>query len=1083
MREISIWLVGRFAQVLLLVGVVAVFLALPIRAQVNADTSGIYGNVRDSSDAAVAGGQVEATNLQTGAIRRTVTTQSGDFAIEHLQTGQYVLTISMQGFKTFTREAIDLEVNQRLMVNAVLEIGTTSEQVVVRGEVSQLETSRQTLGTVLNQKQVSELPLLGRNILSLTLLAPGVQPTPGSFFNQVYTAPNQIFISASGSRGNMTVYNLDGVDNSDTYTNVANSYPNPDAVQALKIETNNYSAESGRRSGAVVDVITKSGSNEFHGSAFEFVRNYALNATNFFTPGKPDFLKRHQFGGSIGGPVRKDKTFFFFDFQRTTLRQLSGFSTVVVPTAAQKNGDFSNLRRADGTLIPVTNPSTGQPFPNNQIDPKLFDPIAMGVLKYIPTATNADGSLLIATPNSNNDNQFITRIDQKITNSNRLTGRMVVDRLNGGLLVDPTNILTASFKVNYHTYNISISDTETFTPRLLGVFSATLNRLWSSSGGNYPTTFKDLGANIVNLSPFKTMEVVVANYFSLPRLDPVILVRNNYQYQGAFIYMTGSHELKFGADVIRQQFNVPIAALVSNGLFIYSSASTGSNLTDFMLGKSNLYIQSTGWGEALRATQPGFYFQDNYKVRPHLTLNMGFRWEPYLPWVEVQADKTLKFLPGVQSTVAPGLPKGIVIAGEAGVPKGAQRVVKGKLAPRIGFAYVLPDEKTTVRGGYGVFFDYPNAVINNRFASNVPFTVRIDVVDPPNMTNPFTASQPNPFPAKIPTPTGFVFPRPVLGVTYADNFTNGYLQQWNLTLEHQLTNDWVARASYVGSKGTKLMALNELNPAVYIPGQSTLANVNARRPLAPDFSSVQSLNSDGNSSYNSLVLSLDKKYAHGYIINASYTFGKSTDYQSNIVSQGQNTYTNPNNYSYDHALSDFDHTHRLVGSVIYELPFFKKDANPVARYILGDWQANTIFTFQSGAPVTIFTGVNQALNGVGQDRPDIVGNPNLDTSRPKADKVQQYFNKSAFQKEALGTFGTAGRNILRGPGQANVDLSLFKNIPVKERYNLQIRAEAFNAFNRTNFFAPNTSLSSPLFGRITTADAARILQLALRVTF
>lgn len=1050
-------------------------------AQITADTAGLYGQVRDASDAGVPGAAVDVKHLQTGVSRSTVTTSTGDFVIASIRAGEYLLEVKLAGFKSFSQRVV-LRVDQRAMVNPVLQVGEMTEEVTVGADTPLIETSRPTLKALLDHKRVTELPLQGRNVLDLTLLAPGTQPTTSAFINQAYTAPNQVFISASGSRGNMTSYNLDGVDNSDTYTNAASVFPNPDAVEAISIETNSFSAEHGRRSGAVVNAITRAGTNQFRGSAFAFVRDYHLNADNFFTPGVPDYLKRRQFGGSAGGPILRNKTFFFGAYQGTNNRRNVAQESVILPTDAMRTGDFSNLRRADGSLIVVRDPLTGEAFPNNRIPTSRLDPIALGVLHYLPTPTTDNGQFLVVRPNRSNDHQIVARVDHMLSAANRLTSRVVTGRTTGGAPIDPENILTAGFNVNYKSYNISIQDTHTFTPRLLGVFSATLNRLWSASGNDYPTTFNELGANIVDLSPQKNMEVSIPGFFSLPRLDPVILARNNFQYQGGMTYVTGRHELKFGADVVRQQFNVPMAALVSNGLFIFGNEASGSNLTDFMLGSSSLFIQSNGWNQALRTTQAGFYVHDRLKVNRGFTMDLGVRFEPYVPWVDVAHGATSKWIPGVQSTRSPGLPRGVVLAGEQDVPDGGHDGTWKRFAPRFGFAYALPNEKTSVRGGYGVYFDFPNAIINNRFASAVPFTVRVDVNNPPSLTNPFTDAQPNPFPIDTPVPGGFVFPRPVTAVTYGDHFTNGQIQQWNLTGEHQLTPNWLTRVSYVGSRGSRLMAVSELNPAQFIPGASTPQNIDARRPYAPDFASVQSLEANGRSFYHAVTVSVDRKYNRGYLLNAHYTFGRSIDYQSNVVAHGQTPYTNPANLEYDRALSDFDVRHRFVGVFLVELP--SPTGGPaILRHVAGHWQFNSIITMQSGNPLTILAGSDRSLDGVGGDRPNLVGDPALSGGRARAEQVAAWFNTAAFALNDQGTYGTAGRNIVRGPGQARVDLSLFKNIPFKTRYHLQLRVEAFNLLNRVNLGNPNTTLTSPLFGRIGTAGEARVMQLGLRLTF
>jgi hypothetical protein len=1065
--------------------VLLTLLASVIHAQLVA-TGRVNGIVTDQAGAVLPGARVRVIELQTNQVRSIISNESGEFSFPILPVGEYRVETELAGFKKNVTNNIKLIVDQTVKLELSLEVGEVSQTIEVTGSPTLVESSVPTLKSVIDQKRIQELPLEGRNVLKLMLLVPGVQPTSGAFLNQEYTAPNQVFVSSNGGRGNTIVYNLDGVDNSDTYTNVANSYPNPDALEAITIETNSFSAEHGRRGAGVFNAITRSGTNNWHGSLFEFVRNSAFNATNFFTPGIEDGLKRHQFGGTFGGPIFKDKTFFFSSYQRTTFRRLSINQTAIVPTQEMRRGDFSNLRGGNGQVIPVIDPATGQPFPNNQIPIGRFSPIAVKLLDYLPVPDNPTGLVRLSIPNSSDDDQLLARIDHNFSDSNRLTGRILYDRLKSGTGLSSNNILNAVARANFRTTNISLSDTHTFSPTLIGVFSATLNRLWSGKGGDYPTTLSELGADIVDLDPNKDIWLQVPGFFNINSLGSVILVRNNYQYQGAFTYVKGDHEMKFGADTIRQQFNLPAASLASNGLNIFGNQYSGSNLSDFVLGRPSLFIQITPWGEALRAWQPGAYFQDNYKVTPRLTVNAGLRFDPYLPWKEHQANKILAFKPGFQSQISPGLPPGIVVAGEFGVPEAGHKSSWTKFAPRLGIAYLLPNEKTSVRAGYGVFFDYPNAIINNRHASNIPFVLRIDVANPTSLEVPWTASQPNPFPAPIPVPSGFRFPLPAIAVTYSDDFTNGYIQQWNLTAEHQLTSSWLARVSYIGSRGVKLMSVQEINPARFIPGQSTLQNINARRIYAPNFASVQSLTTDDTSNYHAIAFSAERRFRNDYTIQASYTFGKASDYQSNVVAHGQSSFTNPFDRSYDYAAADFDRRHRFVGSFLWQLPLLNNSSTPV-RLVGGGWQLNGIVTLESGTPFSVFAGQDRSLDGVGGDRPNLIGTPELDTGRPRGELVARYFDTTAFQTNDFGTYGTAGRNLLRGPGSATVDFSVLKNFSTpwfnSEGATLQLRAEAFNIFNRANFANPNSTLTSALFGRITAAGEPRILQFGIRFVF
>ncbi len=469
---------SKFAIHLLRSLLLLTLLASAIQAQLVA-TGRVNGIVTDQAGAVLPGARVKVTELQTNQSRSIVSNESGEFSFPILPVGEYRVETELTGFQKNITNNIKLTVHQTINLELALQVGEVSQTIEVTGSPTLVESSVPTLKSVIDQKKIQELPLEGRNVLKLMLLVPGVQPTSGAFINQEYTAPNQVFVSSNGGRGNTIVYNLDGVDNSDTYTNVANSYPNPDALEAITIETNSYSAEHGRRGGGVLNAITRSGTNSWHGSLFEFVRNSAFNATNFFTPGVEDGFKRHQFGGTIGGPIFKDKTFFFASYQRTTYRRLSVNQTAIVPTAAQRTGDFSNLRGANGQVIIIRDPNTGLPFPNNQIPSGRISPISTKLLDFLPLPDNpSTGLVRLAIPNVSDDDQFLTRVDHNLSNSNRLTVRLLYDRLKSGTENVPSNnILNAVSRANFRTTNISISDTHTFSPTLIGVFSATLNRL------------------------------------------------------------------------------------------------------------------------------------------------------------------------------------------------------------------------------------------------------------------------------------------------------------------------------------------------------------------------------------------------------------------------------------------------------------------------------------------------------------------------------------------------------------------------------------------------------------------------------
>jgi hypothetical protein len=1051
---------------------------VPLVAQTASGT--IAGNVHDSSGAAVPNAAVTARELRTGLTRSTVSNAEGDYVLSDLPVGQYTIEASSAGFQTLRQTDIRLDVGKVLKVDAALTIGEVKQQVEVSGTPPQLETRDSSISGLVDEQRMIGLPLNGRNALQLTTLLPGVQPAANTVFQTSNTLPQQQFVSLSGGRGNTVVYLLDGGTNQDNYTNVANIYPNPDALQEFSVITNTYPAEYGTRLGGVVNAVTRSGTNSYHGAIFEYVRNDFFNADNYFSPGVGDGLKRNQYGFAAGGPIKKDKLFIFGSWQGTHLRQQPVGLQAVVPTAAQLQGNFAGLTNSKGEPIQLVNPANDQPYLNNQINPATFDPVAVKLLNYIPAATNSTGLVNVYQINDNNDDQYIVKGDYLPTSSDRISVRWIHDAYTVLDAVDPADLLGAQRLPDFHTQNGTVSWTHVISPTLLLNSSFTFNRIQSGLSYGYPTTLNELGSSVLNLGVNSDIVMSVGGFFSIPTVAGGLLARNDFQEQSSLTWVHGKHEWKFGVDILRMQLNQPGAAFNSDGNFSFTAAFSGSNLVDYLLGYGTSFTQATPQAEALRGLIPASYVQDTYKVTSKLTLNYGLRWEPFLPWVDVRNNEVATFIPGEQSQVAPGLPPGLVVYGDPGVPRAGYNGSLGKFDPRAGFAYQLTSN-TVIRGGAGVYRDYPSGIANNRITLGAPFAVQINVQNPTSIVDPFTAAQPNPYPTTIPPAKDYVFPRPVLGVVYAHDFTNAHAFQQNLTIEHQLSTRWLVRLSYLGSEGHNLLANEEINPAAYVPGETTKSNINANRPLYPiGFTSITQFESNGISNYNAGAVTLEKQMNHGFSLLASYTFSKSTDMSSAVGTGGvYGIYTDPANGYYDHGLSDFNRTHRFVASFIYDSPLFSD--NRALHYIVGNWELNGIVTVESGLPVNITDGVNQSLNGVSgtpPDRPNVVSDPN---NGPKT--VAEWFNTGAFELNAYGTYGTEGRNAVEGPGYFDVDYSMTKTFPIHESLNLKIRAEAFNLFNHTNFDNPVSVLNSPLFGRLTTAEPPRVLQFALRFNF
>jgi hypothetical protein len=1044
------------------------------------DTARVFGTVTDESGGVLPGATVAVRNQATGVERSTVSGAEGEYVVPNLPIGTYTVTITLDGFRTHSRDGVTLRVDQQARIDAALGVGQVSEVMTVTAAAPVLESRSGTLRDVVDNQRMVELPINGRNPLELTLLVPGVQVTPATSINTGSTRPGQVNISASGGRGNTIAHALDGGDNSDNYTNVSNVYPNPDALAEFSVQTNNFSPEFGRRLGGVINAITKSGTNAFHGSAFEFFRDESLNASNFFTPDQGDGLNRHQYGGSIGGPIQRDKAFFFGSWQGTRIRQLPVDVTAVVPSAAMRTGDFSNLRNAAGQVVVIRDPLTGLPFPNNQIPVTRFDPTAVRLLQYIPVP-GADGVLNVPLINESDDNQVVAKVDYQLGSSSRLTGRYLFDKLTRPNPVIETNLLSGQRTPDFLTHNVQASMTRVLSPRMVGVVAVTYNGLESDFKYGYPVTLRDLGANLVDLSPNKDISIAVPGFFTIPQLGIGPVNRDNLQVQGSLTWVRAAHEVKFGVDLLRQVQDLPGAGFQSNGNFDFANAFTGSNLTDFLLGLPSRFNQATPQVQRLEAFNAGFYVQDNVRVTSRVTLNLGLRYEPYLPWVETANQQTAVWRLGEQSQRAPGLPPNVLVGGDAGVPEAGHEKAWNRFDPRFGFAWLLPGDHSTVRGGFGIFHEFPGSIVNNRITLAPPFAVAINIQNPTSLSSPWTASAPNPYPTTIPPDPSVIFPRPLASTVYADGFTNAYSRQWNLSFEQQFAGTWVGRVSYIGSQIRDLLANREINPAALTPG-ATLTNINQRRPYFPNYSSVVQFESTGESDYHAVAFSAERRFASNYSVTANYTWSRTRDLGGAVVAGGAGAfYTDPNNPEYDRGRSDFDRPHRFVGTVIWNLPG-GGSSNPAVRNLLGRWEISGIFTAQSGPPVNVLAGSDRSLDGVGNDRADQIGDPQLGGDRSRADQITQWFNAAAFQLPALGTFGTAPRNAVRGPAFASLDLSLVKSIGMGPLAT-QLRLEAFNALNRVNLDVPNGTLSSPLFGRITRALDPRILQLAVRVVF
>ncbi len=1082
----------------------------------------VVGTVTDPSGSLVPNANVKITDEGTSQTRETVTNAQGYYVFPSLRPASYTLTVNASGFSSTIRKNIQLQADENSTINVAMSLEQSTQTITVEAPPPQVNTTTSTLSEVVDQRRIVNLPLNGRNAANLALITAGTVLAPGGDADQgsSKTFPVAVTLSANGSRQNQTSFRLDGANNNDMYTNVNAPFPFPDALQEFSVQTSNYSAKYGGNAGGVVNIITKSGSNELHGDLFEFNRNSVFNARNFFAA-KRDQLKRNQFGGTAGGPISiphlydgKNKTFFFAGYQGTRIRNTGNGANSYVPTAANLTGDFSAYLTASNPSNPlgkatiVNDPLTGLPFAGNIIPVNRFDPAALALTKYLPAA-GGNGQVFYGQPSAQNFNEMIARVDHTFSQDDRLQARYFFDRFNNAPFLDLKNYLNNAAFTTINSHNFALGETHIFSPTMLNEFRASVAREISQRGpADGSINAKDLGVNIYEPPGDRILESLsVSGFFSISQTDPASFVRNQYVINDTMSWVKGSHSLTFGVDANRGQVLLR-NQFVQPGQFSFTADYTNLAMASFLLGKLRTFRQGNGEFKDNRVNTFGLFFQDDYHVMRNLTVNFGVRYDPFFPWKETKGRvaqfRADAYNAGLRSTVFTNAPAGLLFPGDPNVPEWGVRTNWKNLAPRIGFAYDLRgDGKTAIRGGFGMFYDsQQSGIYNNRFVDVTPFSTQITMTDPVgSFSNPYQGIT-NPFPAPFPPPKNIAFPLPLLAVSY-DPGNGGVFQtpvayNYNLTIERQLSSDWMLRAAYVGSHASHLLETIELSPAVYIPGSKLSTD---QRRLFPEYGSIAQAAQDINSGYNSLQLTAQKRFAQGLTILANYTFSKSIDdlpsghSVSTVVSGSLSVlpWYFQGRHQFDRGPSDFDHTHRAVTSFVWDMPHFNSSPK-VLRLVAGGWQINGLLSAQTGGPLTITAGKDQSQTGIGADRAAYLGGSpygtgGCGTSAPCID----YLNPSAFALPATGSFGNVGKGMLRGPNQIIYDGGLFKEFPIRsDKTKVQFRAEFFNLFNRVNLNNPGTTsygatpavaVSTAGFGSIKSAQDPRIGQLGLKLIF
>ncbi len=1080
-------------------------------------TGNIRGTVTDPSGAVIRAAEVTARQAETGLSRATTTDRDGNYVLLELPVGHYSLQVSAKGFREYLQDGITLNVNETASVTAHLAVGSEKAQILVSADAELIEPTVTSMGKVVQQQELEDLPLNGRNFAQLGLLQPGVVPlTPGIAEAGGALRDGQGY-AVNGQRPESNNFLIDGANNFNGVDGGFVLKPPVDAISEFRIITHNANAEFGNALGSTTNLITRSGTNHIHGALWEFLRNDAVDANNYFAQTKEP-LKQNQFGATIGAPIKKDKSFVFGFYEGFRNRQ--GETTLTtVPSLKQRTGDFSELCPEGFTAGFCNNPGhqlfnvfANAPYPNNQIPPGQINSVSENLLGFFPLP-NAGTNLFSTTQSLRDDSdQFGIKVDHYLDSRDNLSFRYMFNQLSRFDPLSPGGASVPGFPVgeDQRAQNFVAQETHTFSPALIGIarFSFLRNKFLfgehedhqspSSLGFQYtPSLAIAAGPPFIQVNGYATVG------------DPITGPRNTYEdvfdYSAALSWVRGKHELKFGGGYQHQQINV-LQGIATNGFFVFVPFPVTDAFASFLTGQPVVFLQGIGdFSRGIRGNSANVYVQDTYKVTSRFTINAGLRYELPEPYTEIHNRMTL-FEPGKKSQVLPNAPAGLLYPGDPGVPAGLIPTDKKAFAPRVGIAWDPKGEgKLLVTAAYGIFYEpyYTGQGGPLQSPISAPPYLGTPQVSLPDFADPFNG---NP-------PAVGTFSTPLTNLTLAPSLTLPYTQDWDLNLQQSFGANWLFEIGYVGTKGTRLPRFIEANPAVFVPGTSggqpisNSSNADQRRlysgctladsPGSCQFSSTGEIAGIANSAYNAMEASMHKRFSHGLSFLLSYTWSKTIDDVSsfNITGSaskpvaGENDLAqDPFNLAAERGLSLFDARNRFVASYEWALPFWNQPQNWYQR-ALGGWQLNGIATLMSGTPFTVFDSNDVAaegsapeITGFSAQRPNLVGNPN---HGPRT--VGAWLNTSAYQRLDLtanaGQFGTEGRNVNTGPAFADWDFAALKNFKVTESKQFQFRAELFNVLNRANFRLPDSDISSPTFNHILASEAPRQVQFALKFMF
>ncbi|MGC2163291.1 MAG: carboxypeptidase regulatory-like domain-containing protein [Silvibacterium sp.] len=1109
--------IKRSAVMMLVLTVTCCITSLTFGQAVGASLNGV---VTDSTGAAIPEATVTLKNVDTGLTQTATTSGEGVYRIAPLSPGRYSLSVQAKGFQTYLQQGIIITVDTASSQNVALKAGNVEQTVTVTANAELLNTTNGSLGQTINQVEVSQLPLNGRQPSTLVYLAPGIT-SGGNTYNQTgFSFPDATTVSANGGIQGSTYFLLDGVPNMDTYLGLPAPSPNADATQEFRVITNNFNAAYGFAPGAVVSIATKSGTNSVHGGIFDFYRDRIFNAADYFSH-EVNPLHQNQFGAYAGGPILKNKLFIFGNYQGTRNATASTSLNSYLPTPAMLNGDFSALSSNGQETMCTSGASSVCPFgmvngtPNQLLPGYSYNATAVTVATTaLPTGQQPDGlTYYTSAPYIAQYDEGTGRLDYDINQSQRLFLRSFIRSFIQPSGDVPGNLLAMNNNYNYdfsiqtQYYNETLGHTWTISPTMVNVASVFWAQLAAHNGAQATTSNKQPFCwskyiNITELPGSCYVEgfSVGGDGFNVGYYEPSQEERTTYGLYDDLTKTWGKHTFSFGIN-IQHQFAEEYTQYPTQPEIDFNGQYTGVGLADFLVGDLSSMFQGAGEVADVNGWQPGFYGQDQYRMRPNLTLTAGLRWDPNIP-PKIANGRAAAFVSGQQSTVYPNAPTGLVFPGDSGIGDGIMRTTYGYWEPRIGLAWQprgLPH--TSFHGGFGLFTSPMIYSQYNHTADNAPFAPTFNLqgtnTTPLNFNDPWSGfagtGGVSPFPpfasSSYRPPSTATFASGLsIPATFDPDFKLGVTQSWNVTVEQQIGQNMVFRLAYVGSETYHAPFILDRNPGIYATSGS--------RSTYPAFGEILDTFSFGTASYHSMQVSLDRRLSHNLQFQTNFTWSRTLDLASSAnISFGTNQLGDPFDLAWSHGVSSENVPLRWVSNFIYTTPYLRGH-NTFMQQVLGGWEVSAIITAQSGFPFGVGAGLgnNQSEAQQYEDRADVVSGQSLDVRQGgKSNWLNSYFNTNAFIQNAPGTFGNSGKNIMQAPPLNYTDAGIDRNWTYRDRYTVQFRWEMFNAFNQPSFSAPNAGNQISLAGintggsegKITStgSEPARIGQMALKFTF